>query len=114
MRFEKKSESKVLQRSYIEATMEGKSGRMSRKEAVDALASDMGVPAENVALISLKGESGTEVLKGRFHVYDNFDAKKRLHPRYQDERALTKEERDKLRQERKKAKTPAPPAEGSK
>jgi len=114
MQFEKKSESKVLQRSYVVATMEGKAGRMSRKEAVDALASEMGVPAENIALISLDGESGSELLKGRFHVYDTFEAKKRLHPRYQDERALSKEEREKLKQERKKAATPAAPAEGSK
>ncbi len=114
MQVEKKSESKVLDRSYVEATMDGKAGKMSRKEAIAAVAQEMGVPPENVALIRMDGESGTTRLVGKFYVYGSAASKKNLQPRYLEERTLTKEERDKIRQERKKAATPAAAPEAKK
>ena len=107
MQVEKKSESKVLDRSYVEATMEGKAGKISRKEAIAAVAQEMGVSAENVALIRLDGESGTTNVIGRFYVYGSPSSKKSIQLRYLEERTLSKEEREKLKQERKKAATPA-------
>ena len=114
MQVEKKSESKVLDRSYVVATMEGKAGKISRKEAVAAVAQEMGVPAENVALIKLDGESGTTDVIGRFYVYGSPSSKKSIQLRYLEERTLSKEEREKLKQERKKAATPAPAPEAKK
>jgi len=113
LQIEKKSESKVLDRFYVEASLEGKAGKMSRKEAMAAVAQEMGVPPENVGLIRMEGQSGTTKVLGKFYVYGSATSKKRVHPRYLDERTLTKEEREKLKQERKKAATPAaaaPPA----
>jgi len=110
----KKSESKVLDRAYVEMRLEGRAGKLTRKEAIAAVAEQLGVPPENVGIISLEGESGTTVIDGKFYVYTSAEAKKRVHPRYLDERTLTKEEREKLRQERKKAATAAPPAEAKK
>ena len=107
MQLEKKSESKVLNRSYVEVTMEEKAGKISRKEAIAAVAQEMGVPPENVALIRMDGESGTTKVVGKFHVYGTAESMKAIHPRYLQERTLTKEEREKLKQERKKAATPA-------
>jgi len=102
---EKKSESKVLDRSYVELSMEGRAGKISRKEAIAAVAQELGVPAENVGLIKLDGESGCTKVLGKFYVYGSTESKKKVHPRYLEERMLTKEEREKLKQERKKAAT---------
>ncbi len=110
MQAEKKSESKVLDRSYVEVKMDGRAGKLTRKEAIVAVAQEMKVPSENVALIRIDGQSGSTNLVGKFYVYGSAESKKRVHPRYLEERTLTKEERQKLRQERKKPKTPAPEA----
>jgi ribosomal protein S24E len=113
---EKKSESKVLDRSYVEMIMEGRAGKVTRKEAIAMVAQEMGVPAENVGLLRVDGQSGTTRVVGRFYVYGSADSKKRIHLKYLDERMLSKEEREKLKQERKKAAaaTPAAPAEAKK
>ena len=114
MPVEKKSASKVLDRTYVELSLDDKAGRMSRKEAIATVAQEMGVPPENVALIRMAGESGTTKVRGTFYVYGSADSKKHVHPAYLDERALTKEEREKLKQERKKAASPAPAPEAKK
>ena len=114
LQVEKKSQSRVLDRSYVEVSMEGKAGRMSRKEAIVAVAQEMGVGPENVALIRLEGESGTTKVVGRFYVYGSAESKKRIEPKYLAERLLTKEEREKLKQERKKAAVPAAAPEAKK
>jgi ribosomal protein S24E len=111
---EKKSESKVLDRSYVEMILEGRAGKVTRKEAIAMVAQEMGVPAENVGLLRVDGQSGTTRVVGRFYVYGSVDSKKRIHLKYLDERMLSKEEREKLKQERKKAATPAAPAEAKK
>jgi len=103
----KKSESKVLDRSYVELSMEGKAGKMSRKEAIETVAQELGVPVEKVGLVRVDGQSGTKKVLGRFYVYGSAESMKKVHPRYLQERTLSKEEREKLKQERKKARTPA-------
>jgi ribosomal protein S24E len=110
----KKSDSKVLDRSYVEVSLEGKAGKISRKDAISTVAQELGVPPENVGLVSIDGQSGTTNIIGRFYVYGSADAKKRIHPHHLDERLLTKEEREKLKQERKKAAAQAPAAEAKK
>ena len=114
MQLEKKSQSKVLDRTYVEAYIEDKAGRFSRKEAVAIVAQELGVPAENVALIRMDGQSGTTNLLGKFYVYGSAKSKNRVHPKYLEERMLTKAERDKLKQERKKAAAPAAQPEAKK
>ncbi|HXW94758.1 MAG TPA: hypothetical protein VEJ19_03530 [Nitrososphaerales archaeon] len=113
MPLEKKSESKVLDRSYVELSMEGKAGKISRKEAVEIVAQELGVSVDNVGLIRVDGQSGTRKVLGKFYVYGSAESRKKVHPRYLQERMLSKEEREKLKQQRKKAGTPAaaaPPA----
>ena len=107
MAVEKKSESKVLDRSYVELSVEGKAGKISRKEAIEMVAQKLGVQVENIGLIRVDGQSGTTKVLGRFYVYGSAESKKKVHPRYLQERTLTKEEREKLKQERKKARNPA-------
>lgn len=107
MQVEKKGESKVLDRTYVEVVMEGKAGQISRKDAIAAVAQELNVPAENIGLIRMEGQSGTRSLTGRFYVYGSANSKKTIHLRYLDERMLTKEEKEKLKQEKKKAAAPA-------
>jgi len=107
LRLERKTESKLLDRSYVEMTLDGKAGKISRREAVAAVAQEMGVPPENIGLVRLEGQSGTTTVVGKFYVYGSAESKKRVHPKYLEERALTREEREKLKQERKKAAIPA-------
>lgn len=107
MQLEKKGESKVLDRSYVEVAMQGKAGQISRKDAIAALAQELNVPPENIGLIRMDGQSGTTNLRGRFYVYGSVSSKKKIHLRYLDERMLTKEEKEKLKQEKKKAAAPA-------
>lgn len=111
MQVEKKSESKVLDRAYVELSFEDRAGRVTRKEAAAAVAQEMGVAPENVALVRLDGQSGNTKVVGRFYVYGSPSSKKRIHLRHLEERVLTKEERDKLKQERKKKAAPAPASE---
>ena len=106
---EKKSESKVLDRAYVEMLFEGKSGKITRTEAITEVARDLGVAVENVGLVAMHSSAGTTDTVGRFYVYGSPKGKMRLHPQHLGERTLTKEEREKLKQERKKAAT-APPA----
>ncbi len=103
----KKTDSKVLGRTYVEILVGETAGKITRKEAVEAAAKELGVPADRVALLALEGESGSRSIVGSFYVYESQEARKKLHPRHLDERLLTKEERDKLKQERKKAAAPA-------
>ena len=114
MHVEKKSESKVLDRTYVEMTVDGMAGKISRKEAIATVAGELGASPENVALISLDGESGTTKVMGRFYVYGSAASRKRIQPRYLEERTLTKEEREKLKQARKKAATTAAAPEAKK
>ena len=113
----KKSESRVLDRSYVELSMEGRAGRVTRKEAIAAVAQELGVTPEQVGIIRIEGQSGTTNVLGKFYVYGSAESMKKIHPKYLGERTLTKEEREKLKQERKKAATQAaaaPAAEAKK
>lgn len=114
MQLVKRSDSKVLERSYVELRLEGRAGKLTRREAIAAAAQELGVAAENVGVLRLDGQAGTTDVIGRFYVYGSAEAKKRIHPSYLEERVLTKAEREKLKQERKKAAIPAPAAEAKK
>lgn len=108
------TESRLLGRRYVEVLIEGKAGRLSRKEAISAVAEQLGTKEENVGLVSLEQRAGSTNVLGRFYVYDSPEAKKRLHPEHLDVRTLSKEEREKLKQERKKEKTAQPAKEAKK
>ncbi len=114
MQVVKRSDSKVLERSYVELRLDGRAGKLTRKEAIAAVAQELGVAPEKIGIVRLDGQAGTTDVIGRFYVYGSADAKKRVHPRYLEERILTKAEREKLKQERKKAATAAPTAEAKK
>ncbi|MBI3859910.1 MAG: hypothetical protein HY296_06725 [Thaumarchaeota archaeon] len=114
MQVKLKSESKLLERTYVEMEVEGKAGAISRKDAIAAAAAELNVPAETIGLLRLEQQSGTRNVLGKFYVYRTEEARKRVHPTHLGERTLGNEEREKLRQARKKAASPAPAAEAKK
>lgn len=114
MQVQKKTDSRLLDRSYVEVLFEGKSGKLSRKEAVAMVADEMKVEAERVGLIGLEERSGTTDILGKFNVYGSAETKKKLHPGYLDVRLLTKGEREKLKQAKKSAAAVPAPTEAKK
>jgi ribosomal protein S24E len=98
----RRSESKVLGRSYVEVSLDGTAGKISRNEAIESVSKELGVPKENVGLIRIDGESGTTRVIAKLYLYGSTETKKRLHQRHLAERTLSREEREKLKQERKK------------
>ena len=109
-----KTESKILERSTVVARIDGRAGKLTRKEAISTVAAELGVAPEKVGVVRLQGHAGTTDIVGTFYVYDSEEVKKRVHPEYLEERILSKEEREKLKQERKKAATAPPAAEAKK
>ncbi len=109
-----KSDSKILARSTVVAQIDGKAGKLTRKEAIAAVAAELGLAAEKIGVVSLKGQAGTTDVVGTFYVYGSEEVKKKVHPKYLEERVLTKDEREKLKQERKKTATAAPAPEAKK
>ncbi len=106
MEIQETKESKLLGRKEVSVLFKEKAGALTRRDAVKEVAQEMKVDESRVGLISLYPEAGTRSLVGRFHVYDSEDSMKRLHHDYLRVRLLTKEEREKLKQEKKKAEQP--------
>ena len=109
MQVQKKTDSRLLDRTYVEVLFEGRGGKLSRKDALAMVASELKVEPEKVGLISLEERSGTTDVLGRFNVYGSPESRKRVHPKYLDVRLLTKEEREKLKQAKKAAAIAQPP-----
>ena len=106
MEIRKKIESKLLDRVELEVFIPEKAGKLSRSEAVGMVADEMKVGKERVGLITLKQQAGTMDIVGSFGVYGSEEAMRRTHPHHLSVRLMTKEEREKLKQAKKKAKTP--------
>ena len=69
-----------------------------------AVAKDLGVPEDKVIPIKLKTLFGTRDVKGTFYIYDDLEKARRQLPEYIFLRMLSKEERKKMLEEKKKAK----------
>jgi len=109
-----RKESKLLDRTYVEYLIDSSAGKIARKDAIALLSKEMGVPPENVGLIRLEGQSGTTNVVGKFFVYGSQESKKLTHPKHLEVRLLSKEEREKLKQAKKKQPAPAQAAEAKK
>ncbi|MCX8191425.1 MAG: hypothetical protein N3F06_01295 [Nitrososphaerales archaeon] len=97
-------ENRLLRRKEYVCRFPSAAGLIKRNEAVEALASALKIEKEKVYLIKLSTTSGSRDVIGTFYVYDDEkDAKKHL-PRYLFMRMLSKEEREKLKKEKKASK----------
>jgi ribosomal protein S24E len=109
------SENKLLGRRELEVKFTAGAGILSRQAAVEAIASKIGVKKENVSVISIKGAFGTRDVKARAYVFPKPELAKQQLSGYVSMRHLPKDERKKIRDERRKgaaaAPSSAPPSE---
>ncbi len=101
-----KTDSKLLGRTELRVNFGDKAGALSRKDAVKLVADELKVDQSKVGLIALRTGSGSRNLVGVFHVYQSDDVMKVLHQKHLALRLLTKEEREALKQAKKKAEQP--------
>jgi ribosomal protein S24E len=101
-----RKESKLLERIQLKVLFKEKSGVLARKDAVKAIAQEMNVDESSIGLISLKPEAGTRNLIGTFHIYNSEEKMKMIHHKHLSVRLMSKEEREALKQAKKKAEQP--------
>jgi ribosomal protein S24E len=114
------SENKLLSRREVECVFRGGNGFLTRDGAAEAIAAKVGVPKEDVQVVSLKGRFGVRDLKASALIFADPSARKRQLPDYFRIRQLPKEERKKAKEQKKgkaaptaESQTPAPPVEKS-
>jgi small subunit ribosomal protein S24e len=101
-------ENPLLRRRELQGVFRAGNGLLTRKGASEGIATKIGVDPAKVTIISLKGKFGTRDVSASAYVFsEEPDAKKQL-AKYLFVRSLSKEERAKLREEKKKAKTAGP------
>ena len=100
-------ENKLLDRKEAVYLFKGMAGKLAKAEAVKAVAKDLGVTKDKVVPIKLKTLFGTRDVKGIFYIYDDPEKARRQLPEYIFLRMLSKEERRKILEERRKAKVQA-------
>lgn len=98
-----KTESKLLGRTDVEVLFPARAGALNRRDAVKEVAQALNAEENRVSLVMLDPEAGTRNVRGHFRVYATEDAKNTFVPRYLTVRLMTKEEREALKQARKKA-----------
>ena len=105
------SENKLLARRELRVKFKAGNGILTRQAAAESIASKIGTKRDSVQVISLHGSSGVRDIDAKAYVFsDPKEAKKQL-AEYVLLRHLSKDERKKIREERRKAATtPAPSA----
>ena len=98
-----RKDSKLLGRTELRVVFAEKSGALNRKDAIKEVARAMSTDEKKVTLLELSGSSGTRRLVGRFHVYDSEAGKHEVSEKHLEIRLLTKEEKENIKQAKKKA-----------
>jgi small subunit ribosomal protein S24e len=105
-------DNKLLERREATYLFKGMAGKLTRQEAVKLVAKDLGVRPEKIIPVKLISEFGTVDVRGLFYVYEDVEKARAQLPEYIFLRQLTKEERSKILEERRKAKVQAKLAQG--
>jgi len=104
------SENKLLGRRELRLKFKAGNGLLTRQAAAEAIASKVGVGKENVKVISLYGSFGVRDVDARAYVFSDANTAKEQLADYVLLRHLSKDERKKVREDRKKAATANPAA----
>jgi ribosomal protein S24E len=99
------SENKLLGRREMNVRFRSGSGILTRQAAAEAISSKVGTAKEQVQVLSLKGKFGVRDIEAHVYVFSNANDAKRQLSDYILLRHLPKEERKKLREEKRKAAT---------
>ncbi len=102
------SENKLLGRRELHLKFKAGNGLLTRQAAAEAIASKVGVGKENVKVISLYGSFGVRDVDARAYVFSDANTAKEQLAEYVLLRHFSKDERKKVREDRKKAATANP------
>jgi ribosomal protein S24E len=108
------SENRLLGRRELHLRFKAGNGLLTRQGAVDAIASKVGVNKDNVKVISLYGSFGVRDVDARAYIFSEAATAKEQLADYVILRHLSKDERKKVREDRKKAATANPATAGAK
>jgi ribosomal protein S24E len=108
------SENKLLGRRELHLRFKAGNGLLTRQGAAEAIASKVGVNKDNVKVISLYGSFGVRDLDARAYIFSEPNTAKEQLADYLLLRHLSKDERKKVREDRKKAATANPATAGAK
>jgi ribosomal protein S24E len=100
-------DNKLLGRKELVYLFKDAAGSLTRKDAIEYVASQLSVSPENVVLVKLEGLFGKRDVQGKFYVYSDSEEARRQLPEYLFLRNLSKEERAKILEEKRKAKAAA-------
>jgi ribosomal protein S24E len=106
------SQNKLLGRRELKVKFNAGNGILTRQSAAEAIASKVGVSKENVQVISLKGKFGIRDADVYAYIFSNSQEAKKQLDEYVLLRHLPKEERKKIREDKRKA-TPATSAQST-
>ena len=113
MQIVSRKDSKLLGRSEVQVLFPGKSGAISRKDAIKEVAQAMSSSEGKVTLVRLSPQAGSRNLVGLFQVYESEEGKKKTSHKYLSDRLLTKEEKEAMKAAKKKAETEAAAAKAA-
>jgi ribosomal protein S24E len=108
LRILERNNNPLLRREEIKCEFSGLSGRLTRQDAISALKKDLKIEDGVVRVIRIDPKSGTQNLTAEFYFYQKPEDERRQLPRYFETRALSKDERKRIFDERKKSKVPSP------
>ncbi len=97
----------LLKRLEVSYVFKNANGKISRNDAKELISKELNRPKDNIYVIKLEGEYGTNDLRGLFYIYDDPNLAARHLKKYLHLRALSKEERKKAYDERRKKKAEA-------
>lgn len=81
----------------------GSAGMVTRSQAVKMVSADLGLKEENILPVSIRGRQGSHDVVGTFYIFEDMELAKKQLPKYMFLRSLTKEERKKYFEERRKS-----------
>ena len=100
-------DNKLLRRKEAKYLFKGMAGKLTRREAIKKVAEDLSVPEDRVIPIKLRSKFGTRDVNGIFYIYEDFKDARAQISEYVFLRLLSKEDRRKVFEERRKEKVEA-------
>lgn len=96
-------ENLLLNRREVVCVFRSRAGKITRADAVKAVAQLFGVPAEQIIPVSIEHSHGVRDVKVTFYIFKSLEDAKRQLPQYILLRLLPKDERKKLVGRRRKS-----------
>ena len=100
-------ENRLLGRKELIYLFKDVAGSLTRGSAEEFVAGQFSVPVENVITVKLETSFGTRDVKGLFYIYRDLDEARRQLPEHVFLRGMSREERAKALEERRKARAAA-------